>query len=389
MQKRLLLNWVFYPPAGHVLEALQNAYGYLCANPDVEISLLLNAETAVSVTDQCPWLAHVYPIVLAEVVADAEAAPSLRVVPQTWDYVVHDPRMLPEALTPGWDEEDLMATQLVLQRYLQATVWSGATPGFMVRWDTVGRLAEDTPLPFQANATFQLALPEAAHQFAQRYRHAGPTICILPVSTSGLAQSPSPQAWEKVCAALVEAFPNLRIYITGLTYLDEQGRRVGYDFGPEDAQAISTRVPGVVECFDIGMWNQLALMAQCDLFCSCHTGFAFFAQFVGTPWLAIAGCPWPEYLFNGMPFYSALPDCPNYPGFGNRTSECMRRWQAETQPDCMADPAIAQRIPDVVAGARLLLNRQLSFADACQLHIAKLRTAGYNPAHFPYFDWSR
>jgi hypothetical protein len=39
------------------------------------------------------------------------------------------------------------------------------------------------------------------------------------------------------------------------------------------------------------MWNQLALIEQCDVFCSPHTGFAFLAQFVGTPWLTIAGCP--------------------------------------------------------------------------------------------------
>lgn len=389
MQGRLLINWVYYNPTGHVLEALQHAYGYHCANPDVEISLLVNAESAWHITEHCSWLAHVYPVSLAEIVAHAEHAPSLRAVPQRWEYVVHDPRVLPGALLPGWDEEELMAAQPVIQRYLQATEWVGASPGFAVRWDTNGLLATDTPLPFQANAHMRLALPAEARQFVARYRHDGPTICILPVSTAGLAQSPSPLAWAQVCAALVEAFPGLRIYITGITYMDEEGRRIGYEFGPQDAHAIGRQVPGVVECFDIGLWNQLALIAQCELFCSPHTGFAFAAQFVDTPWLTIAGCPWPEYLFNGVPFYSALPNCPNYPASAHRDSLCMQRWEAEAQPDCMADVAITARIPDIVAGARLLFERKLSFADACRLHIAKLQRAGRNPTHFAYFDWSK
>ena len=392
MTKRLLINWAYYDPAGHVVEALQHAHGYHGANPEVEISLLLNAASAVDITRGCPWLATVYPVSLAEVVAQGAAARSLRAVPQVWDYVVHDPRVLPGAMVPGWDEEELMAAQPVIQDYLRATTWSGASPGFAARgtlhWDSTGLLASDTPLPFAANAHLRLVLPEEARALAERYRHDGPTICILPVSSAGLAQSPSPRAWERVCATLAGAFPGARLYITGITSVNDVGRRVGFGFGPEEARAIGERVPGVVECFDIGMWNQLALMERCDLFCSPHTGFAFLAQFVGTPWLTISGCPWPEYLFNGVPFYSALPDCPHYPAAAHRDSECMRRWNDGVQPDCMSDRAIEARIPDILAGARLLLGWELSFEEACQLHIEKLRAAGRNPKHFPYFNWS-
>jgi hypothetical protein len=281
-------------------------------------------------------------------------------------------------LEPGWDEADLMAAQPVIQQYLQATTWNGPAPWFAVRWDTTGLLNAETPLPFQPNAHLRLAVPAEARRFAQRYQHDGPTICILPVSTAGLAQSPSPQAWAKICAAFAAAIPNVQMFITGITYVDELGRRWGFDFSPEDAHRISAQVPGVVECFDIGMWNQIALIEQCDLFCSPHTGFAFVAQFVGTPWLTISSCPWREYLFNGVPFYSALPDCP-----------CMQHWHTETQPDCIADEAVRQRLPDIVAGAQLLLPGTLTFAEACQLHIDKLKAAGRTPAHFPYFDWTK
>ena len=106
---------------------------------------------------------------------------------------------------------------------------------------------------------------------------------------------------------------------------------------------------------------------------------------MSTPWLTISGCPWHEYHLNGMPFYSALPDCPNYPGAAHPESECMRRWNECRQPDCMKDEAIRPRIPDIVAGARLLLENRLSFSEACGLHIEKLRAAGYNVAGFGYF----
>jgi hypothetical protein len=204
------------------------------------------------------------------------------------------------------------------------------------------------------------------------------SIAILPVSTAGLAQSPSPRAWKQMCAAFADAFPGVRMYITGLTYVNDRGEREGFDFGPADAHAIAAEVPGVVECFDIGMWNQLALIGQCDLFCSPHTGFAFLAPYVGTPWLTISGCPWPEYHFNSMPFYSALPNCPNYPACAHKESECMRRWFECVQPDCMKDAEIERRIPDILAGARLLRDPAFTFERAGRLHIEKFKAAGYD-----------
>ena len=386
--KRLLINWAYYDPAGHVVEALQHAYGYYAANQDVAISLLLNSASRIELTRGCPWLTDVYPVSLSEVAAHGEQAASLQAVPRCWDYIVHDPRVLPGEMVEGWDEAELMLAQPVIQRYLQAGEWQGASPGFAVRWDSPAFLATETPLPFKTNAHLRLDIPTAARAFAKRYAHDGLTICILPVSTSGVAQSPSPAAWEQVCDALATAFPGSQICITGITYLNADGQRVGFDFGPEDTRSIGTRVPGIVECFDIGLWNQLALIERADIFCSPHTGFAFLAQFVGTPWLTISGCPWPEYIFNGVPFYSALPRCPNYPAseLENRNSECMRHWFTETQPACMSDAAIAQRIPDIVTGAQFLLE-QHSFAEACQIHIEKLKAGGYASHHFPYFAW--
>jgi hypothetical protein len=59
--------------------------------------------------------------------------------------------------------------------------------------------------------------------------------------------------------------------------------------------------------------EQLAVVAECDVLISPHSGFAMAALAVGTPWLSIAGNKWPEFYFNGTPFYSVLPDRSRFP----------------------------------------------------------------------------
>jgi hypothetical protein len=51
------------------------------------------------------------------------------------------------------------------------------------------------------------------------------------------------------------------------------------------------------------------------VFISPHSGFGMAALAVGTPWLTISGGRWPEYYFNGLPFYSLLPDPSRFPSF--------------------------------------------------------------------------
>ena len=48
----LLINWVFYNPVGHLVEAIQHAHGYQQANRDhFSIHLLLNAATPVELAE--------------------------------------------------------------------------------------------------------------------------------------------------------------------------------------------------------------------------------------------------------------------------------------------------------------------------------------------------
>src|SRR5438034_2208478 len=198
MKKSLLINWVYYLPAGHLVEAIRNAYAYHVVNKDrVEISILANAQTPVELARGCPWISQVYEVSLAEVCEKREQAACLQAIPKEWDYILTDPRVKPEAFVPGWDEEELITTQGVLQPLLHAREWSGYTAGWQPGWLAQEIGGQDTPLPFQRNAQVTIPLPSAARQFAERYRHDGLSIAILPVSTAGLAQSPSPRAWLK------------------------------------------------------------------------------------------------------------------------------------------------------------------------------------------------
>jgi hypothetical protein len=386
-KKQLLINWVYYSPAGHIIEALKHAYAYfLPSQEQVEVSLLLNAASTPALTEPCGWLSNIYPISLTEVIAEREKAACLQAIPKHWDYIVHDPRTHAETFIPDWDESELIATQSILRGLFSAREWQCESSGFQVRWHDQGLRGVDTPLPYLANAKLPYPTPPAAKMFVQRYHHNGPKLCILPRSGAGIAQSPSMTAWTEICSALIAAIPNLRIYVTGLSEAGEGelGREI-VTKGVIDQ--LAAQFPQVVNCYDIGMWNQIALIEMCDLFCSPHTGFAFISQLVDTPWLVVAGCPWCEYQFNGVPFYSALPNCEHYPAQERVTTECSRRWVEERQVVCMEDQNIRKRISDIVTSAHLLLEKRLTFEEACQYHVDKLKAAGRDPERFIYFDW--
>jgi hypothetical protein len=84
---------------------------------------------------------------------------------------------------------------------------------------------------------------------------------------------------------------------------------------PETARAAADELAGLlahrsrpVDCFDVALPEQLAMVEACDVFLSPHTGFGLAALAVGTPWLALSGGRWFEYFFNHVPFRSVIPD---------------------------------------------------------------------------------
>ena len=62
MSERVLVNFFYAYPVGHAVEALHYAHGHHRADPTREISVALNAETAVELADLCPCVQTAYAI---------------------------------------------------------------------------------------------------------------------------------------------------------------------------------------------------------------------------------------------------------------------------------------------------------------------------------------
>jgi hypothetical protein len=90
--ERLLLNFFYAYPVGHAVEALHYCHGYHAADPEREISVVLNAETPVRLADFCPFVASAYAIAHPFVEASADSASRLAGVPPQWDWTLDDVR---------------------------------------------------------------------------------------------------------------------------------------------------------------------------------------------------------------------------------------------------------------------------------------------------------
>ena len=387
MKKRLLINWAFFKPVGHLFEASQHARGYYAANHDtVDVYLLVNAAAPTSLVEACRWVTGVYPIDFAEVQSRGEEASSLQAVPAIWDYIITDPRIDTHPPTTGGPgAEAMIATQAIVRQYVRAANWSGFSRGWQCKWNTTGLIGLEDPLPYAANARFTLPIPTDAQLFAEKYRHDGPTICLLPGGgTSGAEQTPPLELWTEIVTALADALPGLHVYVTGVSR-SVSGQTYTSGFSSRDSDALAAQLPFVTNCFDIGLWNQVALIAACDILLAPHTGFAFIGQFVGTPWLALSRCPWPEYLFNGTPFYSVIPDCDSYPAERRADCECNQRRARRKRTVCMEDDRVRARIPDLINGARFLLEPDVTYKQAIRVHVGNLQRQKRNLDQFAFF----
>lgn len=227
-KKQLLVNWVYYPPAGHVIEALKHAYAYYLPNQEqIEVSLLLNAASTPALTEPCAWVSKVYPVSLAEVIADQEQAACLQAIPQSWDYLINDPRTRAEAFMPNWDEPELIATQQVYAgccmpangRASQAVFKCvGMTRDYM----DLTRRYPTWPMPNCPIQRRQIPnyLCSVTNTMAQNF------------ASSHAVGRASPKAHQcmlpaEICTTLA-AIPNLRIYVTGLSEAGagERGRSI-------------------------------------------------------------------------------------------------------------------------------------------------------------------
>jgi len=369
--KKLLLNWLYYRPVGHAIEPLKLAKGYTLANKNLDVYLIINADSTKELTEACPWIKKTYAVSLQEV--QAKGAKAIQKIPKRWDYIITDNRA--RHFVKGSDSDGLIKAHDLLNDMLVARI----DKGFVEQ----SGAHESSILPIVANPKITLPIPKKAKKFAKKFNHKGVKIAIMLGGSAGAQQSPSIKMWLKICQALYKSIPNLKIYITGISK-SKNGRTSTKDFTMQDVDFLIGKLPNAERVYDVGLWNQIAFIATCDMFLSPHTGFAFIPPIVGTPWLEIATCPWPAYFFNDIPFYSVLPECGSYPSIGKSEKGCGKLLQENKKALCVSDGLLEKKIPEIVKGARLLLDKKFTYDKAIKLHLQKIRK-GYDIKKFFFF----
>jgi ADP-heptose:LPS heptosyltransferase len=359
-EQTLLLNWVYYHPIGHALEAFKAAKGFTEANPGVDVHVLLNSRTVVELADACPWIARAYPIDLEEIASKGTAASCLQPIPRTWDFIVNDHR--PTA-SPFFFADSLRTFHDLAEIQFSAREWRGGHH----------RLPSGGPPFYVRNATIRLSVPDSAKEFVRDINSASLRICVLPAGSSDEAIYPKVDWWLQAINAIKLRWPAAQFFFTGKSAIDDRTSTMAF---PHDKfKTVLAGTPGIIDCYDIGLWNQMALLEWCDALIAPHTGFAFLAPCLGTPWLAVSGVRWPECFFNEVPFYSVLPTCDRYPCWKDMKAECASRLQAGTTVICM-DDELPSRLDDLLLGLDLVLDPQFTFAQARQLYKSRIAATG-------------
>jgi hypothetical protein len=343
---RLLVNFFYAHPVGHAIEALHYANGYHAADPELEIAVALNAATPVELASFCPFVSAAYAI---EQPLLEPAVPSLDHVPRDWTWVVDDGRRHQDVqlrLFPGL--RDYYAAS---DRHLVAA--RGRRPaGF-------------PPPAYRPHQPLRLVLPEELRAAAAaRLGEGEAAIAVMPAGSSERELYPSLRSWQLILDALADAFPGVRVALVGKLARDE---RSSTSFGAEEHAALLAHRTRPLDCFDVALPEQLAVVEACDVFLSPHTGFGLAALAVGTPWLTISGGRWFEYYFNHVPFRSIIPDTDRYASFS--------QFAPGPSTASMSERRIREDLDRIVAAAGELIGGTLSYEEALRDYFADLVAA--------------
>ena len=130
----------------------------------------------------------------------------------------------------------------------------------------------------------------------------------------------------------------------------------------------------MVDLFDVGLLDQLAAVEACDVFVSPHSGFGMAALAVGTPWLTISGGRWPEYFFNGVPFYSLLPSPDHFPSYAQFGELPVLEEDTDGEgprTPTMSRERILQDLDELLQATELLVERRLEYREALQSYFQR------------------
>lgn len=356
----LLVNYWYAHPVGHAIEALRYCLGYKRADPALRVSVLLNAATAVELAHCCPFIDSVYAVPYTALEQpDGDPRDALGGVPREWDWVVANHRESEERHARFRGFRDFYDAS---EAYFQPRRGRGRTGG--------------EPPAYAPNQQLRLELPAPARAAAQDTLQGRHSISVVLAGHSdSRAHYPSASSWDLILSELARRFPDAVFCLIGK--LRRGSARSTTTITRADVDRIAAAAPAV-DCFDRPLLEQLALVEASSLFISPHTGFGFAAVSVGTPWLALSGGQWHEMFFNGVPFYSVLPDTDRYPCFG---------WGAPLpvipadedgegpRTASMSAARIREDLAELLDAAELLVERRLPYEQALADYFPRLLAA--------------
>jgi hypothetical protein len=340
VSRRLLVNFFYAQPVGHAVEALHYAHGYHLADPELDIAVALNAATAVELAGLCPFVSEAYAVEHPFVEPGTDSAASLRAIPREWTWVIDDVRRLQGI------QLDLFAG---MRDY-----YAASDAHFAAERRTVTGAPQP---PFVRHAPLRLAVPGSPGD--------EPLIALMPAGSSERALYPSTRSWTLILDALAEAFPDVRVALIGRLARD---RRTSTSFTRAELDELLAHPGAPLDCFDLPLVEQLAVVARSGLFLAPHTGFGLAALAVGTPWLALSGGRWFEYFFNHVPFRSILPDPERYPSF----SQFAPPEIAGDRTPSMSERRIREDLDRIVTAAGELLSGSLEYERALREYFSAL-----------------
>ena len=354
----LLVNFVYCHPVGHAIEALHYCHGYHLADPDLHIGVAMVSATPVELASLCPFVNEAFSVALD--VFDATKPPlGLETIPTGWSWVVDDARA-----HQAWQRNAFPGIAAYYDRADNRFASSGSLVG------TAGAAPPEYVLGGQFRLHFPDAARERAAEMMGRARPAGarPRIAVLPAGSGAPANYPSLRSWRLIVSSLREQWPSAQFCIVGKLH---KNARTSTSFERKELEEL-LQFSGAVDAVDRDLVDQLALVAGCDVFISPHSGFGMAALAAGTPWLSISGGRWQEYYFNGVPFYSVLPDIARFPAFFALSDEPGQVDDDGPRAPSMCFQRVQEDLDEIVEGAALLIERRWPYETAMADHFKRM-----------------
>ena len=351
MSERLLINYFYAHPVGHAVEALHYAAGHHAANPDREIHVALSARTPVEMATWCPFVTDVYPIQHPFLHPGPGSFP--KALPHSWDWVLDNPRRHQTRqldLFPGMRD------------------WYAATDRELT--SNHRSMVGDVQAGYVPHTPLRMGLPQTARARAKSILHGEPAVAVLPAGSGEPALYPSATSWMLILDALTATYPDIRLVAVGKLASDGRTTTSG-----DALEAVRRHRSSPVDAVDLPLVDQLALVQQCDVFLSPHSGFGMAALSVGTPWASIAGGRWFEYFFNHVPFRSVIPDTTRFPAYTTFDDLPVVTDGDGPRTPSMSDARIRADLHRIVEGAGELLTGSLPYNQALTEYFHDLTAA--------------